>query len=347
MKASDLIECVANEFHQSAGWPKYGVLDLELIEEGGLELVLQEVPSDTLSVYGQDLSAEIRFASLDAYREYGVDGEEDLDNFARVASLFAKRAEIADPTPRKPNPKVTACEISDHIGINGLPLLRLLRLIEQFGWRLQAGGTRGENLQEWSFTIPPSAVYYRNIKGYESLAQRIQQHRDAESMRFRREHGFEPDAAFDTSDENGIGLLGNADLPPYYSIELHQEVIDATNSLLASGHYPEAVRKAAQGFEAYLQSISNDHNSIGLDLVGKVLGGDNPIIALNSNQSLKEKNEQRGFLFFAKGIMSALRNVYSHGTFEEIPREIALDYIVIISAVWKRIEQVMGKGEGM
>lgn len=342
MTSKELVEHMAEVFCTTASWPKYGSLDLHLFDDGGIEPLLDKISREVIKVCGDGLNAELQFTSMKAYREYAPCAQSDLDRLAQVADLFSKRANTEDPPPGESRPRITATEIGEYLGIEGLALKRLLIIIEHFGWRMQSGGTRGEIWENWAFSIPPSAIYFKDLSDYQSLEARLDQIKASEAKRNQREHWFQGMIPEDHIDDR----KPHKDLAEdsiTFPINLHESVNIASRSLLASGHNVEAVRKAAQAFEAYLHEIWGNDDIYGEKLAGKVLGGDNPVVAINSNQNSSDKNEQRGFNFFALGIMAALRNAYSHGHNDEISPDTAHDYLSIISAVWKRIDMAIGE----
>ncbi len=82
--------------------------------------------------------------------------------------------------------------------------------------------------------------------------------------------------------------------------------------LFKNGHFNEAVRKAAEKFEVYLQSKAKVQEH-GKSLMAKVFRPENPIVKLNSLQTENERNIQQGYQLMTMGMMQAIRNVFSHG----------------------------------
>ena len=93
---------------------------------------------------------------------------------------------------------------------------------------------------------------------------------------------------------------------------LTTEIASEPLVLYKNGHFNEAVRKAAEKFEVYLQAKTGSQEH-GKSLMAKVFRPENPILKLNSLKTENEKNIQQGYQLMTMGMMQAIRNVFSHG----------------------------------
>ena len=78
-------------------------------------------------------------------------------------------------------------------------------------------------------------------------------------------------------------------------------------------------------------------------LVQETLGGKSPRVKFNEIRSRSEENEQTGLRLIAEGICAAFRNPKGHEPMDAPIMQIdaigALDQLVIISYILKRVEQ--------
>ena len=118
----------------------------------------------------------------------------------------------------------------------------------------------------------------------------------------------------------------------------HAEIERVSGQLYRDGHYKQAA------LEAYIRVIEEVRSRSGLALDGDGLmnhafGCDNrtPIIQFNSLQTESERDEQKGFMFLFKGIVS-LRNSKAHSNrlFDDPYR--AHDYLALASVLMRVLE---------
>jgi len=120
--------------------------------------------------------------------------------------------------------------------------------------------------------------------------------------------------------------------------QFHPEIERVSGELYRDGHYKQAA------LEAYIRVIDEVKAKSGLQLDGDSLmnhafGSDNrtPVIQFNSLQTNAEKDEQKGFMFLYKGIVS-LRNSKAHSNrlFNDPSR--AHDYLALASLLVRLLE---------
>ena len=121
-------------------------------------------------------------------------------------------------------------------------------------------------------------------------------------------------------------------------LDLHEALTDDCLEMFRNGHFNEAVRKAIERFEKYIQTAINDHTTIGKALIGKAFNRDNPLIPINANKTGNDLSEQEGFMHLAMGAMSGLRNLYSHGDVDQMSVTDAIERLSFVSLLFKRID---------
>jgi len=136
-------------------------------------------------------------------------------------------------------------------------------------------------------------------------------------------------------------------VPPPFEIQdilkkfsLHPLLMPDCQKLFLDGHINEAVRKALEKFETYVQKKSGS-NLAGIDLMGKVFNLVNPLIKLNSLSNKTEQCEQEGFMHIAMGIMQWWRNSLSHGDIKQIDHQEALGRLFLASNLLRRLDEVV------
>ena len=82
-------------------------------------------------------------------------------------------------------------------------------------------------------------------------------------------------------------------------------------TLFENGHFNEAVRKATERFEDWVQKHSNN-NSSGKDLMAKAFSTNN-LINLSGIEIENQSGFSEGYKFLTMGMMAAIRNIFSHG----------------------------------
>lgn len=118
---------------------------------------------------------------------------------------------------------------------------------------------------------------------------------------------------------------------------LHSEVVRVASSLVASGHYRQAITDTFIGLDKYVESKSGIKDS-GASLMGKVFSADAPVLELS-----KEKEEQKGFMMLFMGAMKAIRNQYAHSLVDPKNKEEALEWLGFASALFRLADSAQKK----
>lgn len=117
---------------------------------------------------------------------------------------------------------------------------------------------------------------------------------------------------------------------------LTKEVYTDPLQLFRDGHYNEAVRKASERFEKYVQDKSG-LSEIGKTLMSKTFNINNPVIKLNSLSSQNEKGIQEGYQFMTMGLMLGIRNIFSHGDESQRSPEECFEMLLFINWLFRQI----------
>ena len=124
--------------------------------------------------------------------------------------------------------------------------------------------------------------------------------------------------------------LRNHDLDPKISSEPLQ--------LFSDGHFNEAVRKAAERFEDFVQEISNLELS-GRDLMANAFR-DGTYINTSNIQPENQQGFVEGCKFLTMGAMSSIRNIFSHGDEERRSPEECFEMLLFINWLFRCIKTV-------
>jgi uncharacterized protein (TIGR02391 family) len=101
------------------------------------------------------------------------------------------------------------------------------------------------------------------------------------------------------------------------------------SKLFKDGHINEAVRKALEKYEHYIQKKSGQ-SKIGSNLMATAFNENSPLILIADTTTPRGKGRQDGFKFLSMGAMEFWRNFCSHGDEEQLPHH---DAIAILAAV--------------
>lgn len=102
------------------------------------------------------------------------------------------------------------------------------------------------------------------------------------------------------------------------------------------GHFNEAVRKACEKFESKIQDETGNV-AIGSGLMGQVFNPQNPSITITTGSQQNSATVQEGYQKLAMGMMSGIRNIFSHG--DEAPRtpEEAFEMLLFVNWMFRKL----------
>ena len=104
------------------------------------------------------------------------------------------------------------------------------------------------------------------------------------------------------------------------------------------GHFNEAVRKACEKFEVKVKKLSNQDGT-GSGLMGPAFNPQDPQIPINDLQTENDKNEQEGFQKLAMGMMSGIRNIFSHGDEDRRTPEEAFEMLLFTNWMFRKLKK--------
>jgi uncharacterized protein (TIGR02391 family) len=123
---------------------------------------------------------------------------------------------------------------------------------------------------------------------------------------------------------------------------LHSEVIGAASDLFVDGHYSQAVFEALKALEQRVRTQSNLDGS-GRDLMGKAFSGNPPRIDLSVEPGQSGRDEQEGLRLMFMGVIQGIRNPKGHGLVKQDEPQRALEYLGIISVLFRRLDDAVAK----
>ena len=107
--------------------------------------------------------------------------------------------------------------------------------------------------------------------------------------------------------------------------------------LFADGHYALAVQRACTYIHNVVREKSTRYDKDGADLMMAVFSPNDPTLRLNQLATPSDRNEQQGYMFILAGTMTGIRNPRSHEhDLEDSPEE-ALEILVLINHLMRRL----------
>ena len=102
------------------------------------------------------------------------------------------------------------------------------------------------------------------------------------------------------------------------------------------GHFNEAVRKACEKFEVKVQRLSGN-SSIGSSLMGQVFNPQNPDVTISTGSQQNTTTIQEGYQKLAMGMMSGIRNIFSHGDEDRRTPEEAYEMLLFVNWMFRKL----------
>ena len=327
-----LLKRVYQHFHGESRWPLAWRLALDTENQFGqgfdLELVAQEIGPELIicGIAGdQDSVCRLTLRGIEAADPQAP----ELTWFLRAAHFLA--TQYRDRTG--PTTVVSETEIATELGLDQPAARRVCRLLyhEMDIWT-GAGTSEGS---PWSFTLAAGVSALCDVK---TLAEYFERRADYQH-RLRRRSVARSQRMQGTPSEPRAPLSWGLVFGDKRLEGQHTRVVATSAALFRDGHYAQAVREAFQAFEFEVQQRTGEMHRSGLDLMGKALGGDPPAIPINLGASKVDTDEQNGVAMIAKGAMSCLRNMLSHGPQRTLNSEEAMDALSIASFLFRKLDQ--------
>jgi uncharacterized protein (TIGR02391 family) len=124
---------------------------------------------------------------------------------------------------------------------------------------------------------------------------------------------------------------------------LHPAVVAVAGGLFVQGFYADAIRNAVVALELRVQRQSKLGETSGVTLMKQAFEGDPPPIDLSWESGISGKNEQQGLQLVFMGLMKAIRNPKSHRLVEQDDPQRALEYLGMVSVLFRRLDDAEGK----
>lgn len=120
---------------------------------------------------------------------------------------------------------------------------------------------------------------------------------------------------------------------------VHPDVLKFCRAELLEDNYFHAVQEAVKSVADKMRrrtGLADD----GAALVDRVLGGDPPLLAINSRTSASERSEQKGFANLVRGTFGMFRNPTAHEAriYWMMTKEDAEDLLTIVSLIHRRLD---------
>ncbi len=103
------------------------------------------------------------------------------------------------------------------------------------------------------------------------------------------------------------------------------------------GHFNEAVRKACEKYEVKVQGLSGN-SSIGSSLMGQVFNPQSPAVTITTGSQQNTTTIQEGYQKLAMGMMSGIRNIFSHGDEDRRTPEEAYEMLLFVNWMFRKLD---------
>lgn len=121
--------------------------------------------------------------------------------------------------------------------------------------------------------------------------------------------------------------------------DLHPEV-QIARTLIESGHFQEAVRKAAERFINRVAFEAERQDMHGVSLMNHVFSADEPVLVFSEQRfTPTQRSLHNGYRSLAVGLTEAVRNVYTHQDELSVSGVEAFEWLGFISAMHRRMDR--------
>lgn len=276
-------------------WPTVTQLGMSALRRDDSDIfeTLRALPPPLGRVERPDERVELRLRALAMVPAT----EPLLSTFMRVLYLVSQRLMADD----EENMVVRDTDLTETLSIPADASIPVSRLVFAEDWML--GGGSGNADGHWERIINERSLPIRGVKSIDDYLQ-------VEGQRFwnRPANRSSTPAVMPIEEATFIELTE----PALLASQLHPALSARAATLLAAGHYDEAVRAASLALRDLLRQTSGRHDLDGTDLVGAVLGGTSPSVRLADISTPHGKREQDGWRMLAEGCVAVLRNPVAH-----------------------------------
>ncbi|MGF1617584.1 MAG: TIGR02391 family protein [Acidimicrobiia bacterium] len=124
---------------------------------------------------------------------------------------------------------------------------------------------------------------------------------------------------------------------------LHPEVIRVANDMFTDGHYSQSIFEALKALERRVRTQSGLDLS-GRDLMAQAFSSNPALIDMAVEQGQSGRDEQEGFRFIFMGVIQGIRNPKGHELVEQDDPQRALEYLALVSVLFRRLDDAKGNG---
>jgi uncharacterized protein (TIGR02391 family) len=125
---------------------------------------------------------------------------------------------------------------------------------------------------------------------------------------------------------------------PFEKRDVYPDLPVVVRQLFDNGHYAQATFEAFKFVDKLVQNLASLNES-GFTCMMQAFAETSPLIALTPNQTISEKDEQKGFKFIFAGSMLAIRNPRGHEFGLKDSPDTCLDHLALASLLIRRLEQ--------
>jgi len=133
-------------------------------------------------------------------------------------------------------------------------------------------------------------------------------------------------------------LLQNIRQKNFDDRKFHKSIIVASRKLFIDKYYSQAIFEACKLLNKKVQTLAGSTLD-GKQLMLTTFSVSAPKITLNSLQTQSDKDEQEGFMHIFAGVMHGIRNPKGHEVLNLKDQVKALEYLALISLLFRRLEE--------
>jgi len=120
---------------------------------------------------------------------------------------------------------------------------------------------------------------------------------------------------------------------------VHCKILEVTSELFSDGHYPQAILEAFKAVDNLVKERSGISDMDGTGLMFRVFPREHPILKINGNSTMSEKDEQDGFMHLFAGAMLGIRNPKAHDFIDQDDPIATLQYLAFASVLYRVAEK--------
>jgi len=122
-------------------------------------------------------------------------------------------------------------------------------------------------------------------------------------------------------------------------LDIHPTIQRVSKKLFQDGYYPEAIFAAFKAVNNSVKVKSAHYSLDGKKLMLEVFSRERPILALNDNNTIFEKDEQEGFMYLFAGAIQGIRNPKAHDEVVQRDQKVTLQYLAFASLLCRMVDK--------